>query len=69
MMRFFIIFLFSKNSRATNCANLDVEYPKGIENPASGETLYLSNLAYTSEFIYSGGQFDSEDVYQGGVSL
>jgi hypothetical protein len=40
---------------AVDCENLDIEYPKGIENPGSGEKLYLSNLAYTSEYIYSGG--------------
>jgi hypothetical protein len=70
---FYIKLAFAVNSpylvSASTCENVDVEYPKGIYNPASGSSLYLSNIIASDEFIFSGGAFDSDDVYEGAVSM
>lgn len=54
---------FTTSSFAIPCENLDIEFPKGIENPASGINLGLSNIAFDDQFLYTGGQFDSSEVY------
>ena len=54
---------------AATCENIDVEYPKGIENPDGGDGLLLPNIAYNSDYIFTGGRFDSEIVYEGGQAL
>lgn len=51
------------------CLNLVIEFPKGIGNPGDGSALYLSNLALSDTHIFSGGQFDTKDVYEGGAEI
>lgn len=31
---------------SVDCENLEIEFPKGIENPANGYNLWLSNIAH-----------------------
>ena len=63
-----MLFPFFALSDAVPCENADVEYPKGFASPGSGDGILLSNLAFSSTHIFSGGQHDSAEVYEGGIA-
>lgn len=48
--------------------NTDLKFPRGIQNPADGANLGMSNIAYSATDIFVGGQFDSDQVYEGGLA-